>query len=373
MATTRVLLTGGGTGGHIYPALSIAAGLRERSPNVELLYIGTQHGLESRLVGEAGIPFQTVEVQGLVRKSLLEIGRGLIMLAVGSLQAWRLVRNFRPDVVVGTGGYVSGPVVAAAILQRRPVLLQEQNVVPGVTNRLLARFASRVAVAYDESIEYFSKKDHVICTGNPLRPELFAISYNEARLRLGLGLAPLVLVFAGSRGSATINRVMIELLANLPKKREFVLWYVSGEAHYDPLLHGLKERGIEPDQLDRVKLLPYSHNMPEVMAASDLVVTRAGAMALSELTALGKPAVLIPSPYVTHNHQEKNAAVLHRAGAAVVLRESELDAGRLEAVIQELIKDKQRRHEMAVASCSLGRPNALPDIVSEVLKLGASN
>ena len=342
-------------------------------PDVQLLYIGTQKGLESRIVPEHGIAFESIEVRGVVRKSLPQMALGIMTFLYGSGQALSKVRRYRPDVVIGTGGYVSAPVIAAAALLRRPILIQEQNVIPGVANRFLARFASCVAVAYPQSKPYFPSSSRVLWTGNPLRPEFLRWSYADARERLGLEDRPLVLVYAGSRGSAVINRLMSDVIAQMASIREYDLWYVTGEAHYPELLRRLEEKGIDPGELEHVTIKPYLHEMPVVLAACDLVVMRAGAMAISELTAVGKPAILIPSPHVTHHHQEKNAAVLEEAGAALVLAEERLQAEHLMANIQNVIRDPLLRNKMAKASRSLGRPDALKDIIEQVIELGASN
>ncbi len=365
----RVLLTGGGTGGHVYPALSIAAGLRARVPEVEVLFVGTATGLEARLVPRHGLPFVAVSARGLAGKGPGGVVRGLASLARGSWQALRVVRRFRPDVVVGTGGYVSGPVVAAAVLLGVPVALQEQNAFPGAANRYLSRFAGFVAVAYEESRRHFPRRAPVVVTGNPVRPEVLRADRYEARRRLGVADAErLVLVFMGSRGSATVNRAMVEALPRLAGRPGLRLLYATGEDHYRTVLEGLRRRGLQVQEGEdaalagaNVEVRPYVYDMVTALAAADLVVSRAGAMTLAEVTARGLPALLIPSPHVARRHQDANARVLVARGAARVLSEEGLRGDALaDAIVQ-----------LAEASRQLGRPGALDAIVGGILDLAA--
>lgn len=364
----RILLTGGGTGGHIYPALSIAAALREKLPRMELLYVGTEDGLESRLVPRAGIPFVAVAARGLVGKRPGDVLRGVAALCRGTWQARAALRRFRPHVVVGTGGYVSGPVAAAAVLLRIPVALQEQNAVPGVTNRLLSRFAGFVAAAYEESRPCFPKAAPVVVTGNPVRPEVLRADRGESRRRLGIGAGErLVVVFMGSRGSATVNRAVTDMLPRLRGRPGVRVLFGTGEAHYDDVLRRAHALGVAPG--GNVEIRPYIHDMVPVLAAADLVVSRAGAVTLAEVTARGLPAVLIPSPHVTHHHQERNARALAERGAARVLDEAGLTGEALAAAVLGLLEDADRLSRMAAASRRLGRPEALDRIAEGILRL----
>ncbi len=368
----RVLLTGGGTGGHIYPALSIAAALREKLSTVEILYVGTADGLESRLVPREGLPFTAVAARGLVGKRPGDVARGLAALLRGSWQARAVIRRFRPHVVVGSGGYVSGPVVAAAVLARIPVALQEQNAVPGVTNRILSRFAGFVAAAYEESRPYFPRGAAVTVTGNPVRPEV--VRADRAAARRGFGLADgerLVVVFMGSRGSATVNRAVTDMLPRLSGRPGVRVLFGTGEGHHDDVLRRAAALGITPGApgAANVEIRPYIHDMVSALAAADLVVSRAGAITLAELTARGLPAVLVPSPHVTHHHQERNARVLAERGAARVLPEAGLTGEALAEAVFGLLEDADLLARMAAASRALGRPEALDRIVDGILRL----
>ena len=366
----RVLLTGGGTGGHIYPALAIAAELRRRVPGCELLYVGTREGLEGRIVPRAGLSFATVSARGLMRKAPREVLAGLVALMRGLWQADRILARFRPHVVVGTGGYVAAPVALAAVRRGIPLVIQEQNAVPGATNRLLARWARAVCVPFAEAGRFFPPGTPVVVTGNPVRPEILTVRRDEARARLGIGATePVVLVTGGSRGAERINRAALELAVAMAGWPEGVLLWASGERYHGELRMRLERRlaaaGRQPAR--RVRLFPYIDDMPTAYAAADLYVGRAGATTLAEITARGLPAILVPSPHVAHHEQDENARVLARAGAAVVIPDGELTGARLVALVRELLADPARLAAMARASRQLGRPDATGAIVDRIL------
>ncbi|HVB08965.1 MAG TPA: undecaprenyldiphospho-muramoylpentapeptide beta-N-acetylglucosaminyltransferase [Bacillota bacterium] len=347
----RLLVTGGGTGGHIYPALAIAKRAAERFPPVQVLYVGAQGGMEASIVPEAGLRFEGVPVSGIVRKRPLQVAAGLLRLGAGEARALGLLLAFRPDVVVATGGYAAGPVGLAAWLAGAPLVLQEQNMVPGVTNRLLSRVAVGVAVPHPDAGRAFPRRAKIWVVGNPIRRELMQVDRAEARARLGLPVEPpVVLMVAGSRGSAVFVRLLREMSWSGPAE----LLFVAGRAHYEAA------KGLTP------RVLPYLEDAGLGYAAADLVVCRAGAITLAELAALGKPALLIPSPHVTHHHQEANAAVFAKAGAAVVLPEAGLDGQRLAAVVGELLADPGRLQAMAAAMRAMARPDALDDLVERI-------
>ncbi len=381
----RLLLTGGGTGGHIYPGLSIAARLRERRPGAEILYVGTAEGLEARLVSRSGIPFAAITARGLVGKSAWQRVGGMLAAARGLGQALAILRRFRPDVVLGTGGYASGPVAAAAVLLRIPLVIQEQNAVPGVTNRLLGRFAGLVAVAFEESRSFFPRRAPVVVTGNPVRPEVLRADRNQARARLGLPHGTsLVLVFMGSRGSATVNAALIKALPRLAGRPGVEVLYATGESYYTRVVAELRAAGLSPWAREpgdhgrgeagvrlggNIVVRPYIHDMVDALAAADLVVCRAGAITLAEVTARGLPALLIPSPHVTHHHQERNAEIMARHGAARVIGERGLTGEALADEIMTLLADEAKLSAMGESSRRLGRPGALDDIVERILAL----
>lgn len=362
----RIVLTGGGTGGHIYPALGIAARIRERLPQAEILFVGTADGMEASLVPREGIPFHPIAARGLIGKSARDAFLGALATLRGVGQALALVRRFRPHVVVGTGGYASGPVALAAAVLGIPLVLQEQNAVPGVTNRVLSRFAAVVAVAYEESRRWFPRRARLVVTGNPVRPEVVRADRDRARRELGVPEGTrLVLVFMGSRGSATVNAAVTAILPALARRPGLMVLFATGTAHYDGVVRRLAGAGLGP----AVRVVPYLYDIVTPLAAADLVVARAGAITLAEVTARGLPAVLIPSPYVTHDHQEHNARVMEERGAALVIRERDLSPERLLAAVTGLLDDPQGLARMADASRALGRPGAVDAIVDEILAL----
>ncbi|UFJ41924.1 undecaprenyldiphospho-muramoylpentapeptide beta-N-acetylglucosaminyltransferase [Brevibacillus humidisoli] len=356
----RVVLTGGGTGGHIYPALAIAGELKRLEPEASFLYVGTNKGLESSLVPRQGIPFEAIDISGFKRKLTFENARTIWRFLRAVSRSKQILREYRPDLVVGTGGYVCGPVVYAASRLGIPTLIHEQNVVPGLTNRFLARFASKIAVSFEESLAYFPKQKTVF-TGNPRATEVIHGDAEAARRSLSIPTdKKIILLVGGSRGARAINEATLVLSEAMSEFTDCHFVYVTGEVHYETIKATLHERSGSPDNLT---LLPYVHNMPDLLAATYVSVNRAGASTLAELTALGIPSILIPSPYVTNNHQEKNARGLERAGAAVVLLEKELSGATLKQALASILGDQDKWSQMHDQSRKIGKPDAARQIV----------
>lgn len=359
----RVVLTGGGTGGHIYPALAVAREIGRQEPQATFLYIGTKNGLESNLVPRTGIPFEAIEISGLKRKLSLDNLKTLWKFVRAVSTSKKILREYRPDVVIGTGGYVCGPVVYAAASFGIKTIIHEQNVVPGLTNKFLARFVDRVAVSFEESLAYFPQGKTVF-TGNPRATEVMHGNADAGREFLGVSRDKrIVLIFGGSRGARAINEATLELLPHVGEYSQSHFVYVTGEVHYETISQALREKGELPRNFT---VLPFIHNMPDVLAATHVLVSRAGASTLAEITALGIPAILIPSPYVTNNHQEKNARGLERAGAAEVVLESELSGERLHQALSSLLEDEARWASMRENSLALGMPQAAANIIELV-------
>lgn len=360
-AGVRVVLTGGGTGGHVYPALAIAA---ELGPGAVVGYLGTARGLEARLVPEAGLPFYPVPATGALGKGAGALPGAALRALRGWAHALRLIRRLRPDVVVGTGGYVTGPVGLAAVTAGIPLFILEENARPGLTNRMLARFARHVAVPWAEAAAGFPPRvrTKVVVTGNPVRREVVEADRAAARAALGLDpQAPVVVVVGGSQGAQAINEQVLALV------RERELWpapaqlvWATGPRYHASLLARLGEVPAW------AHVVPYIDDMPAAYAAADVVVARAGAMTVAEITARGVPAVLVPSPNVTADHQTANARVLADRGAALLLPEGALPA--LGPTLRELLADPGRRAEMARASRSLGRPDAAAVLAALVVR-----
>ncbi len=365
----KIIVSGGGTGGHIYPAVTIIRTIQEKHPDARFLYVGTQKGLEADIIPKENLPFATVDIQGFERHltpaNILRAGKAL----VGVAKAARIVRSFRPDAVVGTGGYVCGPVLMAASLMRIPTLIQEQNVVPGITNKILSGFVSRIAAGTEEAKRHFPA-DKVVFTGNPIRSEVMTARREDGARSYGFDPAKkTVLISGGSRGARSINRAMIDVLVQAADHPEVQYLHVTGSLEYDDVMNRLKQAGLDLERTPHIKVRPYLYDMPQAMAMTDLAVFRAGATGLAELTARGIPAILIPYPYAAENHQEHNARALEQAGAARMILNRELTSARLCAVLTELLSEDDKLVAMAKASREMGRPQAAGDIADLVLAL----
>lgn len=369
----RIIISGGGTGGHIYPALTIARAIQKQIPDAEFLYVGTKDGLEADIVPKEGFPFATVNIQGFKRSLTPEnLLRGARAFG-GVMKAMGIVRRFRPDVAVGTGGYVCGPILLASSLVGIPTLIQEQNVMPGVTNRLLARFVSCIAMGTKESAEHFPKGKRIF-TGNPVREEVLRARRDEGQELFGLDPASkTVLVSGGSRGARSINRAMIGVLAHYAGKQGVQFLHVTGKAGYDDTMERLRQAGVNPDKAGNLFVRPYLYNMPQALACADVAVFRAGAIGIAELTARGVPSILVPYPFAAANHQEMNARAIVSGGAARMILDKELTAERLLSVLAELLSEDAKLKRMAQAAKRLGRPKAADKIASRVIRLAKGN
>lgn len=346
----HILFAGGGTAGHINPALAVAGYIKERHPDAKISYIGTAEKLEARLVPEAGYDFYTIDVAGFQRKVSLEnVKRNLSALRkvfVSSSQAKRLLRELRPDVVMGTGGYVSGPVVRQAARMGIKTAIHEQNAFPGVTTKMLAPKVDRVMLAMPEAKQYLKLQAEPIITGNPVREAVIHADRQAARQALGLDERPFILSFGGSLGARAINQAVAELMAWHWKGGKYYHYHAAGRAGYAAMQALLKEKGVDLSAAPAIRMTEYINDMDLCMAAADLVICRAGAITLSELQVQGKAAILIPSPYVAENHQYHNAMTLKNKGAAQVIEEKELTGERLTNEAALLLSDPAALREM---------------------------
>lgn len=368
----RVILSGGGTGGHIYPAVTIAQALKKIDAKCEILFIGTTKGLEADIIPKEGFPLRTIEVRGLERKLSW---RNMVTLAktFGSVwQSRQIIRQFQPDLVIGTGGYVCGPVLLAASLMKIPTLIQEQNVVAGITNRILSRFVDMVAVGYSDAAKAFSGKGKakVIVTGNPIRPEIMTAQREKALQDLELDPGKLtLLVSGGSRGARTINQAMLKVHDHFYNSDRLQILHVTGQSEYNSIVGNLEQAGIDLSQSGNIRIIPYLYSMPLALAVADMAIFRAGAIGLAELTARGIPAILIPYPYAAENHQEYNAKVLAREQAATVILDRELTSEKLIVQLEDWLEHAEKLTSMAEASRRLGRPEAAMSIAEQALAL----
>lgn len=349
----KIAVSGGGTGGHIYPALALIREIQKKDQNVEFLYIGTEKGLESKLVPRENIPFKSIHITGFKRKISFENVKTVFRFLKGVRDSKKMLKEFNPDVVIGTGGYVCGPVVYAAAKMGIPTIVHEQNSIPGLTNKFLSRYVDKIAICFEEAREFFPEQK-VVLTGNPRASEVLGQDGIKGRLSAGLKLkVPTVLIFGGSRGARPINDAVVKSLTELSSKSYQVL-YVTGDVHFEEVQKEVELVGNP----ENVIIKPFIHNMPEVLAGVDLTVSRAGATTLAELTSLGIPSILIPSPYVTDNHQEKNARALSENGAARLLLEKDLTGPKLVESIDQILGNEEKLADMKKAAKKLGIPDA---------------
>lgn len=372
-APERVIFTCGGTAGHVNPAIALAQLMLEREPKTEILFVGAERGLEKDLIPKAGYAFRTVHISSFHRSMKpAEIKHNLV--SVGNYlraprEARKILQEFRPDVVIGTGGYASFPMVKAAAKAGIPTAIHESNMVPGLTTKLLEPFAGRIMVGFEECRAQYQNPAKVIVTGTPVRGDFFTRTKAQARAELGIrDDRPLIVSFWGSLGAAGMNRRMADFLALEAAKEPFHHIHGAGGG-YDALMTLLKEKSVDMAAHPALEVRPYIYDMDRVLRAADLVLCRAGASTISELTALGVPALIVPSPYVTNNHQEKNARVLERAGGACVLLEDEADGPALFQKSCGILHDGDRRTAMSAAMTALGIPDATERIYRTVLEL----
>lgn len=364
----------GGTAGHIYPAVSVADRLREIFPDAQFLFVGVEGNMETELVPREGYPIETLVVSGLRRSitpsNILYNVRSLYRTERATARAKKLVKDFQPDAVLGTGGYVCYPVIRAAHALGVPTLIHESNAFPGLTTKMLERYADRIMVGFEESRGYYKQPEKIDVTGTPVRRGFVSMSKAEAKREIGYADdKPLVLSFWGSLGASRMNEYTAEIIAMNEKEGAFRHIHATGggEAGAEHMAGLLKKAGV--GGLKYTEVRPFIYNMPVLMAAADMVMCRSGASTIAELTATGTPTVQIPSKNVTNNHQEKNARVLEKLGGAVVITEAECSAEKIYSVLRDCTNDSAKLGKMARAMLEMGRPEAVENITAAVLSL----
>ena len=370
----RVIFTCGGTAGHVNPAIALAQLTLEKNPKAQILFVGAERGLEKDLVPKAGYDFQPVHISRFHRSfKPAEIKHNLI--SVGNLirapgEARAILRAFRPDAVVGTGGYASYPLVKAAAKRKIPTAVHESNAVPGLTTQMLETYADRIMVGFESCRKHYRRPEKVVVTGTPVRSGFFSMTKAEAKKALGVDDGrPLIVSFWGSLGAAGMNRQMADFLALEAAKQPFHHIHGAGKQGCPMMLEALREKGVDLGACPALQLREYIYDMAPVMRAADLVLCRAGASTISELTALGTPALMVPSPYVTNNHQEKNARALEEHGGAVVLTEPECSGQALFQAACGILHDSSRLRSMEEAMTALGIRDAAERIYQTVLDI----
>lgn len=343
MKSMKILFAGGGTAGHINPALAVAGTVREKEPDAQILYVGAKGGMEERLVPKSGYEFRSITIAGFQRKlnwqNVKKNAKNVVNLFTSTREAKKIIQEFKPDICMGTGGYVSGPVIREAIKLGIPAVIHEQNAFPGITNKALSKHANKTMLAVMDAQKFLPKSAVCVLTGNPIRPEVIRAKKQEARAALGLDNRPLILSFGGSLGARKINEAVADLLAWSAKTDKFQHIHGYGQwGRWFPDL--LKEKGIELEKHKNIDIREYIDNMPVCLAAADLVICRAGAITLSELQAQGKASILIPSPNVAENHQYHNAMALVNKNAASILEEKDLSGESLIQRVENLFQDQ---------------------------------
>lgn len=367
----KILMTCGGTGGHIYPAVAIAKALQAGDQSIDILFVGAEYGMEKELIPREGFRLETIKVTGLSRSNPIAAARSLWQATAGLLRARAIIKKFKPDVAIGTGGYVSGPAIMAASLAGIPTLIHEQNAYPGLTTRLLSRFASTVAVSHDLAVARLPRAKNIVVTGLPIRPDFYQTDKVQARRQLELPAdAFIILAVGGSGGAERINQVVCQVAPHLLANKEIVLLQVSGARYYEGVTATAAALGQGQVWRNRWQIIRFMQDMPSALAAADIVISRAGASTLEEIAAVGVPAIVVPSPHVTDNHQEHNAAALVAQGAAIMILDKELTKTSLLTSIDGLIENQAKLLAMASASRKASHPQATSDLLREIKALG---
>jgi len=359
----KVIISGGGTGGHIYPGISLACEIKDRDIKNDILFVGTERGLESKLIPREGFKIVKIKARGIKRKICFENLTAIVIFLISLFQSYNIIKKYKPDIVIGTGGYVSGSVVLMAAILGIPTFVHEQNVIPGITNKFLSRITRATFLSFNQSKEHFSNKAKMIFTGNPIRFKNVKQNTNREYKKFNLDfLKKTILVLGGSKGAASINRAVLQGI-DLTKeviKNNWQVLLISGQDDYDNIMKMVGE----DHKIFSIK--PYLYDIEKAYSLADLVICRAGATTLAEIGAYGLPAILIPYPYATQNHQEVNARIFAREGAAILILEKDLSDKKLAQVLLDILKGKNRLEMMSRKSRELGNENSAKKIVDYI-------
>ena len=368
----RVIVAAAGTAGHINPGLAIANKIKQEEPNSEIIFIGTTRGLENDLVPRAGYGLKTIEAYGLSKKISIANFKKMWATLMATGKARKIIKEFKPDIIVGAGGYICGPVVWAASKEKIPVILHESNAFPGKAVKMLAPKAETILISFEEARSRIPNARNIVCTGTPVKIVKKEYSQEEKKkilTSIGVnGNKPIVLVFGGSQGAQKINEAIIGILENKMNKDYQIIW-ATGPKQFDIIKEELASKNIDINNIENAKILPYIYNMEEIMNVSNIIVARSGAMTITEISNLGKPSILIPLPNVSQDHQLYNAKVLENAGAAKIILNNELNKNNLEDEIERIIKNPQLMHEMEEKAFSKSVTDVQEKIYKEIKKI----
>ena len=364
----KYIISGGGTGGHIYPALAIAKEIKAFDKNADILYVGTKDSLEAELVTKEGIKFKTIRVKGLPRKINKKSFVALKELLIGLKQSQQIIKEFQPHIAIGTGGYVCGPIIYKAAKNNIPTLIHEQNAFPGITNKILSRYVDKVAITFDEAAEYFKYPERVVNTGNPIRSEILNKDKESSYKALNIeSNKPFILSFGGSGGQKKLNDAILNILLNNMWNNDFQLMHITGKKLYDSFMQELDSRDIVLSK--NIRILPYLYEMPEALNIANLLISSSGAITIAETSAIGLPSILIPKSYTAENHQEYNARAFEKARASIVILEKDLTGDILINTINDLMNNKTKLRIMSINSKKLGNKDATKEIAKLILEI----
>lgn len=365
----KVVIAAAGTGGHINPGIAIANKIMEKEPDSKIIFIGTDRGLENDLVPRAGYELKQIDAYGINRKINIDNIKRLYKTIKSIGQAKKILQEFKPDVVIGTGGYICVSVGLAAKKLNIPIVLHESNAFPGVAVKLLSKKAKKVLVGFEDAKARLTKAKEVVVTGTPTKIKKEQISeFEKAKKREELGLrndTPLVLVFGGSQGARSINQAILGIIENKLNEKYQIIW-AAGPTNYENVKNELLSKGINIDNIKNTKIMPYIYNMQEVMEISDLAVCRSGAMTITEISTLQKPAIFIPFPFATENHQEYNAKVLEKVNAAKIILDKDLTYEKLNSTINEMVKNPKELAQMGQNAGKVAKQNVEEKIYEEI-------
>jgi UDP-N-acetylglucosamine--N-acetylmuramyl-(pentapeptide) pyrophosphoryl-undecaprenol N-acetylglucosamine transferase len=368
----KVIIAAAQTGGHINPGIAIANKIKKENKNARIMFIGTTRGIENDLVPRAGYELKTIEAYGINRKISMQNIKNMFKTLKGLGEAKKIVKEFAPDIVIGTGGFICGPVLMAAKKYKIPTMVHESNAFPGVAVKLLSKKVDTVLLGFEDAKKRLTKSKNTVVTGTPTKLKKINLS-NQQRERMinELNLnkeLPIVLVFGGSQGAKSINSSLIDIIKNKANKNYQIIW-ASGTKQYTIIKDTLNELKIDINKIQNVKILPYIYNMEEIMNLADVIVSRSGAMTITEVAITGKPAIFIPFPFATENHQEYNARVLVNAGAAKLILDKDLNADSLSNALNEMLKDKNKLLEMGQNAEKVAIKDVEEKIYAEIKKL----
>lgn len=368
----RVIIAAAGTAGHINPGLAIANKIKEEEKNSEIIFIGTTRGLENDLVPRAGFKLKTIDAYGLSKKISIDNIKKMYKTFKGYGEAKKIIKEFKPDVVIGTGGYICGATISAAHNLKIPTLLHESNAFPGKAVKMLAKKTDTILVSFEDAKARIKKAKNIVYTGTPVKIKRKNYTIGEkTTIVKEMGLTetkPIVLIFGGSQGAQKINEAILGILKNRLNSEYQIIW-ATGPKQYDIIKEKLQDENININNIQNAKIVPYIYNMEEIMNVANVIVARSGAMTITEISNLGKPSILIPLPNVSGNHQLYNAKVLENVGAAKIILNDELNKDNLNTQIKEIVLDKSAEKQMAENSLKVSTTDVEDKIYREIVKV----